>query len=105
MPTLDFPSKYKNELQGIIREYIPDAEVWAFGSRINQQSHESSDLDLAVRNIQASGSLEKFKSAITNSNIPILIDILNWENIPQSFKEEILKQHVVIYKPMQEPEK
>ncbi len=99
MPVLELPSKYRDELESIIQEYIPNAEVWAFGSRINQQNHESSDLDLAIHNIQASTSLDKFKSAITNSNIPILIDILNWENIPQSFKDEILKQHVVIYKP------
>ncbi len=99
MPVLELPSKYRDELENIIQEYIPNAEVWAFGSRINQQNHESSDLDLAIHNIQASTLLDKFKSAITNSNIPILIDILNWENIPQSFKDEILKQHVVIYKP------
>lgn len=100
MITLDFPTKYRDELESIIQEYIPDAEIRAFGSRINQQCHESSDLDLAVRN-HASGSLEKFKLAVSNSNIPILIDILNWENLPQSFKEEILKQHIVIYKPTQ----
>lgn len=99
MPTLELPSKYREELESIIKEYIPNAEVWAFGSRINQQSHESSDLDLAVRNIHAPASFDKFKSAIINSNIPILIDILNWENIPQSFKDEILRQHVVIYTP------
>jgi len=100
MQHLDFPAKYLVTLNRRIREQIPDAEIWAFGSRINKQNHEASDLDLVVHQKKSKpGAFTKFKNSIINSNIPILIDILDWSSIPDSFKDEIKKNHVVIYSP------
>lgn len=100
MQHLDFPVKYMDMLKKIIREQIPDAEIWAFGSRVNKQNHETSDLDLVIHQKNtASDAFIKFKESILNSNIPILIDVLDWGSIPDSFKDEIQKSHVVIYKP------
>lgn len=36
-------------LQKIFRDYCPDAEIWAYGSRVNGDSHSGSDLDLTVK--------------------------------------------------------
>ena len=103
MQHLDFPVKYMDVLQKIIREQIPDAEIWAFGSRVNRQNHETSDLDLVIHQKNtASDAFIKFKESILNSNIPVLIDGLDWSSIPDSFKDEIIKSHVVIYKPNDE---
>ena len=99
MPQLDFPPQYMKVLNEIIHEHIPDAEIWAFGSRVTQQHHDASDLDLTVHNVESVESLDDFRTAVINSNIPVLIDILNWESIPQSFKDEIQKRHVVIHVP------
>jgi predicted nucleotidyltransferase len=100
MQHLDFPAKYLDVLKKIIREQIPDAEIWAFGSRVNKQNHETSDLDLVIHQKNtASDAFIKFKESILNSNIPILIDVLDWDSIPDSFKDEIQKNHVVVYKP------
>ena len=71
-----------------------------FGSRVNKQNHETSDLDLVIHQKNTtSDAFIKFKESILDSNIPILIDVLDWANIPDSFKDEIQKSHVVIYKP------
>ena len=100
MQHLDFPAKYLDLLKDIIREQIPDAEIWAFGSRVNKQNHETSDLDLVIHQKNtASDAFVKFKESILDSNIPILIDVLDWTSIPESFKDEIQKSHVVIYQP------
>lgn len=98
MPNLDLPSKYKNELLGIIEEIMPESEVWAYGSRITDNHHESSDLDLVIFNKTKSvEKLETLKTAIKNSNIPILIDLLDWDRIPDSFKHEIQSNHVNLF--------
>ena len=47
---LDLPQKYLKQVQALLREYAPDAEVWAYGSRVGGGSHEASDLDLVLRN-------------------------------------------------------
>ncbi|MCY3777616.1 MAG: nucleotidyltransferase domain-containing protein, partial [Candidatus Aminicenantes bacterium] len=46
---LDLPIRYRNKLEALLREHVPDVEVWAYGSRVNGQSHEGSDLDLVLR--------------------------------------------------------
>ena len=46
---LSLPPSYRRMVEDLLREHVPDAEVWAYGSRVNGQSHEASDLDLVVR--------------------------------------------------------
>lgn len=55
MPThklarLDFPARHLRLLQALLAQYVPHAQVWAYGSRINGQAHEGSDLDIVLRN-------------------------------------------------------
>ncbi len=35
--------------EALLRKRLPDAEVWAYGSRINGRAHDGSDLDLVLR--------------------------------------------------------
>src|SRR5579862_4525512 len=46
MPTLDLPPNHLRVLLDLLRQNVPDAEVWAYGSRVNHTAHEASDLDL-----------------------------------------------------------
>ncbi len=88
------------ELQIIIHAVLPLYEVWAFGSRVKHQAHSGSDLDLVIRNPtqldKPCVQLAAFKSALEDSNIPILIDVVDWARIPEAFREEILKEYVVL---------
>jgi len=92
--------EYLAQLKEILRRHVPGAEVMAYGSRVTGGGHEASDLDLVVRALDGGKlSLEDFiklKEALTESNIPILIEPLDWARIPESFREEILKKYVVI---------
>ena len=40
---LDLPQKYLEQVQALLHEYAPDAEVWAYGSRVGGGSHEASE--------------------------------------------------------------
>ena len=47
---LDSPRRCREELEALLREHVPNAEVWAHGrSRMNGRGHSGSDLDLVVR--------------------------------------------------------
>ena len=46
---LELPLRYRRELEALLREHVPDAEVWAYGSRVTGESHPASDLDLVLR--------------------------------------------------------
>jgi len=39
----------------------------------------------------------EFREVLRESNLPILVDVMDWQQIPPSFKNEINKKHVVIY--------
>ena len=91
---------YLKMLKDIFDSYCPEAEIWAYGSRIKGEVHDASDLDLAVKDFNDKNkNVYELKELINNSNIPIIVDILDFNNIPESFQKEIEKDYVVISKP------
>jgi uncharacterized protein len=91
------PAHLKTLLQ-LLREYTPEAEVWAYGSRVNGDGHECSDLDLVLRNpSDLKKPVEGFfdlKEALEASNIPFFVDIHDWAYLPESFHQEISREYV-----------
>ena len=76
-------------------------EIWAYGSRVNGDNHDASDLDLVIRTIDdaplAFDALLDFQEQIQESNIPILVQVIDWNKIPESFHSNILKKYQVVY--------
>ena len=106
MNKLDLPDRYLAELLGLLQAHVSDAEVWAYGSRLNGGGHATSDLDLVVRNpaapSRAQPRLWALRDALSESGLPILVDILDWARIPDSFRKEIERAHVVLRAPFRE---
>ena len=48
MPKIQITNEEKNIVQNILQKYVPDCEVWAFGSRATNSAKKYSDLDLAI---------------------------------------------------------
>ncbi len=99
MPTLDLHPRHLSVLLELLRQYAPEAEVWAYGSRVNQTAHETSDLDLVIRNPEQLDTpiknLHELRDALSESNLPILVEVLDWARIPEDFQREIQRQPVV----------
>ena len=96
---LDLPRRYREQLQELLRDHVPDAEVWAFGSRVNGESHEASDLDLVIRGpmLEPLGAeLAHLVDALESSRIPILVEVFDWARLPESFHSEIERDYVVV---------
>ena len=76
------------------------ADVWAYGSRVKGSSHETSDLDLVIKTPDSDSllpeQLASFKLAIQESNIPINVQSIDWNTIPESFKKNILMNYEVL---------
>lgn len=99
--------KHLHELQGLLEDYLPEIEVWAYGSRVRGDNYEGSDLDLVLRSpalaMIPQEDLQRFKEALYQSRIPILVDVLDWAKIPARFRREIEREYVVLRKPAIEP--
>lgn len=83
-------------LQSLLAQYLPDCEVWAYGSRVNGGAHEGSDLDLAVHNVQDFSAYLDCIEAYRESRIPFLIDWHIFENLPERFQANIRQGYMVI---------
>ena len=103
MPKLDLPPAYRRMLIELLATHAPDAEVLAYGSRVNGQAHDGSDLDLVVRNPDRPAApqtrLHLLRDALTESDLPILVEVLDWARIPEDMRREIERQHVVVVAP------
>ena len=76
----------------LLREHVPEAEVWAYGSRVNGSSHEVSDLDVVLRgpNLERLGEgYLDLLGAIEESNIPFLVQVHDWAGLPENFHRDI----------------
>ena len=97
---LHLSSRHRRMIEDLVNRFLPGVEVWAYGSRVNGRSHEGSDLDLVLR---APGlrpipwrQLGDFTEALTDSNIPFLVDALDWARLPERFHREIERDYVVL---------
>ena len=96
---LSLSPRHRRMVEELLREHVPDAEVWAYGSRVNGESHEGSDLDLVVRGPALEPLGVEFidlVEALQVSNIPILVQAHDWSNLPESFHREIERDYVVV---------
>ncbi len=96
---LHLPQRYRRILEALLHEYVPDAEVWAYGSHVTGESHDGSDLDLVVRGSELKPLGDGFfglVEAIEKSNIPILVRGRDWARLPESFHQEIERKYTVL---------
>jgi len=88
--------KYLNQVRSILRDWVPNCEVWAFGSRVHQRGLKPfSDLDLVFITEQPldEAYCGMIKEVFSESDLPIRVDIADWSLLSDSFRELILNEH------------
>ncbi len=97
---LRLSKRHQRILEALIRQHLPDVEVWAYGSRVNGRGHDGSDLDLVLRGSGLKeipiGQLADFEEALRESNIPFLVEARDWARVPGHFHKEIERKHAVL---------
>lgn len=98
---INLTEKETKVVQTILKIYVPELEVWAFGSRINGTNKSYSDLDLAVISqdqlpLKIKGNL---KYAFEESDLPFRVDVLDWQRLTNEFKKIVQANHVIMQKP------
>lgn len=86
-------------VRAILARHIPGIEVWAFGSRVHgRRLRKFSDLDLAVISEEPldAGTLSDLKEALSESDLPMMVDIVDWATTDEAFRNIIAAGHEVI---------
>lgn len=97
---IDIEEQYLDEIRRILAEHVPDCEVRAFGSRIEGTSREFSDLDLVLVGSEKLDwrKIESLKDAFSASDIPIIVDVVDFNAISDRFRKITEKNYKIIQK-------
>jgi len=95
--------KDKSRVIALAKETLTQSlTILAYGSRVTGEAHDTSDLDLVLKTDDETrvdiSDFITFKEALQNSNIPILVQVLDWHRIPESFHKNILENCVEMVK-------
>jgi len=85
----------------ILTEFVPECQVYAFGSRARRTAKKHSDLDLAVH-CHAPLTLEclgRLQEAFAESDLPMRVDVVDWQTTTDRFRELIEQDCVEIWVP------
>ena len=93
--SIDLDRKQLKLLEKIIDRYVPNKAVWVYGSRVTWKASQTSDLDLVAFDCAPMQILD-LKDALEESDLLISVDVMDWERIPDNFKENIKKKYVVL---------
>jgi hypothetical protein len=88
-------------VERILSHFVPNEEVWAYGSRVDGSGHELSNLDPVIRHpadlkVSVGRVLAELQEAFSKSKLPFLGDVHDWARLPTAFWANIEAQHVVI---------
>ncbi len=84
-------------LLALLRQWLPGVLILAYGSRVNGTARPNSDLDLVAfippthRHL-----LSAAREALDESNLPFLVDLHAWDDLPARFHDNIRSNSVVI---------
>ncbi len=95
---IDLKTEYKDKLKEICKTYVPDYEVRIFGSSVNGKAKTYSDVDIVLvgQNKIDWKIIEEIKQAFSESDIPYLVDVVDWNEISDDFKKLISACYEVI---------
>ena len=93
---IDLPAAEIEEVRRLVARGLPGREVRVFGSRVERSARRFSDLDLAVVGPAPDEELEALRDAFSESDLPIQVDVVRWEDLPEGIREGIGNRFVVL---------
>lgn len=93
---LQLRDDHKAIILTILNQYLPNAQVFVFGSRAQGKAQRHSDLDLAYKFDKPLTSLQmaNLRDAFSLSDLPFFVDIQDYATLSAFFKTIIDKEGV-----------
>jgi hypothetical protein len=92
---------YQSEIKKILKRILASKryQIYLFGSRATGTHSHVSDIDLALLADEPIGlELSLAREALEESTIPFTIDLVDLNQTPDSFKQQILKEGILLWK-------
>jgi len=87
----------KETIIKIIKQLLPQSNIYLFGSRARKDNQPESDIDIAIDNNQKIDlyDLSIIKENIEESTIPFTVDIVDLNAVSDDLKKQILKDGIL----------
>ena len=95
--TIDVTAGQRKTILALLARHLPGTEAWVYGSRAKWTSRPQSDLDLVVfATPEQRRGLGNLREAFEESDLPFRVDLFVWDEVPETFREEIEAEHAVL---------
>jgi uncharacterized protein len=103
---IDIQPDHLAQVQSILAQFVPDYDVWAFGSRVNGAAKKYSDFDLVLKGKSPLPLTIRtnLKDAFAESNLPIKVDVTEWSDLNETFRKAINSSHEVVQVKVSDPD-
>ena len=93
---IDLPVEHLELVRRIVRQHLPDQEVFAFGSRVRGKARKFSDLDLMIKAAVGVSwqKLADLRESFEESDLPITVDVVDWSNCSDDFQRIVAPELV-----------
>ena len=96
---IDITTEDCKTVLALLQRHLPCTTAWVYGSRVKWTSRPQSDLDLVVfATPEQRPQVGDLREAFEESNLPFRVDLFVWDEVPDSFRERIATDHVVLAK-------
>ena len=94
---IDITPDQRGTLFLLLSRHLPHTEAWIYGSRVRATSRPASDLDMVVfATPEQARQVSDLRESFEESSLPFRVDLFVWDDLPESFREQIEREHVVV---------
>ena len=94
---IDITPNQRKTILGLLKRYLPNVTLWAYGSRVKWTSRPQSDMDMvAFVSPDQKRLVSDLNEAFEESDLPFRVDLFIWDEVPEEFRKNIEAEHVVL---------
>ena len=104
--SIDLPADHRRLVLNILHAHLPPStKAWVFGSRATGRARRYSDLDLAIDagRPMTLDEIAGLAEAFSDSDLPYRVDLVEWHNIDDRWRQTIVAERAALAKLLAEP--
>ena len=79
-------------IKNCVKKYLPEAQIFIFGSRAKKTNRQFSDIDIAIRSTKInSTALAKIRFELEESALPYKVDIVNYDELAEGILDKAME--------------